>query len=439
VDVAGDVFVGDAGNNRIRKLPRAGTISTVAGNGAAGFSGDGGPATSATLYSPDGVAVDAGGDIFIADPLNNRIRKVTPAGTISTLAGSGTAGFNGDGGPATSAELNSPEGVAVDGAGDVFIADTHNLRIRKVTPAGTISTVAGSGTQGFSGDGGPATSAELNYPSGIAVDGSGNLFIADSGNQRIRKLTPIASPAPSINSGGVLNSASYASGAVAPGSIAAVFGSFPVTSPAMASGAPWPTSLGGLSVQFGATSAPLYYASGSQTNLQVPWELSGQTQTMISAAANGQTGAAQTVSLASFAPGIFSMNGQGTGQGAIVDAITGRLLDSFNPAVAGSTYVSIYCTGLGPVTNQPASGAASPSNPLAKTTTTPIVGIGNIGAQVLFSGLAPGFVGEYQVNALVPAGVTPGNSVPVSISIGGVYSNTVTIAVQCSGVCPVNP
>jgi uncharacterized protein (TIGR03437 family) len=192
-------------------------------------------------------------------------------------------------------------------------------------------------------------------------------------------------------------------------------------------------------VQFGATQAPLYYASGSQTNLQVPWELSGQTQTTISAVANGQTGAAQTVSLANFAPGIFSMNGQGTGQGAIVDAITGRLLDSSNPAVAGSTYVSIYCTGLGPVTNQPASGAASPSNPLAKTTTTPIVGIGNIGAQVLFSGLAPGFVGEYQVNALVPPGVAPGNSVPVSISIGGVYSNTVTIAVQCSGVCPLTP
>jgi uncharacterized protein (TIGR03437 family) len=327
----------------------------------------------------------------------------------------------------------------VDGAGNLFIAEQLNHRVRKVTPAGTISTLAGTGTPGFSGDGGLATLAELNYPAAVAMDGAGNLFIADMHNYRVRKLTPVTSSAPSINAGGILNSASYASGAVAPGSIAAVFGRFPVTSPAMAPGAPWPTSLGGLSVQFGATQAPLYYASGSQTNLQVPWELSGQTQTTISAVANGQTGAAQTVSLANFAPGIFSMNGQGTGQGAIVDAITGRLLDSSNPAVAGSTYVSIYCTGLGPVTNQPASGAASPSNPLAKTTTTPIVGIGNIGAQVLFSGLAPGFVGEYQVNALVPPGVAPGNSVPVSISIGGVYSNTVTIAVQCSGVCPLTP
>jgi len=245
--------------------------------------------------------------------------------------------------------------------------------------------------------------------------------------------------APSISSGGVANAASYATGAVAPGSIAAVFGSFPVTSPSTAPGAPWPTSLGGLSVQFDTTQAPLYYASGSQVNLQVPWEVSGQTQTTINATSNGQVGAAQTVSLATYAPGIFSMNGQGTGQGAIVDAISGRLLDPSNPAIAGSTYVSIYCTGLGPVTNQPASGAASPSNPLAKTTTTPIVGIGNTGSQVLFAGLAPGFVGEYQVNALVPAGVTPGNAVPVVVSIGGVYSNTVTIAVQAAAASNPQP
>jgi len=238
--------------------------------------------------------------------------------------------------------------------------------------------------------------------------------------------------APSINSGGVLNAASYAPEAVAPGSIAAVFGSFPVASPAMTPGTPWPISLGGLSVQFGAMQAPLYYASGSQANLQVPWELSGQTQTTISATANGQRGAAQTVSLATYSPGIFSMNGQGTGQGAIVDAISGQLLNSTNPAIAGSTYVSIYCTGLGPVTNQPATGAASPSNPLASTPINPTVMIGGVQAQVLFSGLAPGFVGEYQVNALVPAGVSPGNSVPVVIYIGGVYSNTVTIAVAAS-------
>ena len=258
----------------------------------------------------------------------------------------------------------------------------------------------------------------------IIVPDAGDLWVLDA-------TAGLGLPsAPSISSGGVVNAASYAPSAVAPGSIAAVFGSYPVTSPVIAPDAPWPTSLGGLSVEFGTTQAPLYYASGSQVNLQVPWELSGQTQTTISATANGESGAAQTVNLATYAPGIFSMNGQGTGQGAIIDAISGRLLDSSNPAIAGSTYVSIYCTGLGPVTNQPASGSASPSNPLASTPTNPTVMIGGVQAQVLFSGLAPGFVGEYQVNALVPAAAATGTAVPVAMAIGGVTSNTVTIAVQ---------
>jgi uncharacterized protein (TIGR03437 family) len=253
----------------------------------------------------------------------------------------------------------------------------------------------------------------------------------NNGSYTIWLASMATTTGPSISSGGVLNAASSAVGApVAPGGIVAVYGSYPLASSATAQGAPWPTSLGGLSVQFDTTQAPLYYASGSQVNLQVPWELSGQTQTTISAAAGGQRGAAQMVNLASYSPGIFSMNGQGTGQGAIVDAISGRLLDSSNPAIAGSTYVSIYCTGLGPVTNQPATGSASPSNPLAATPTNPTVTIGGVQAQVLFSGLAPGFVGEYQVNAQVPLGSATGNAVPVTLSIGGVTSNTVTIAVQ---------
>jgi hypothetical protein len=190
VDAGGDVFLADSANNRIRKLTPAGTISTLAGNGTAGFSGDGGPATSAALNSPFGVAVDAGGDVFLADYRNQRLRKVTPAGTISTFAGNGTQGFSGDGGPATGAQLNGPFGVAVDAGGDVFLAESGNQRIRKVTPAGTISTIAGNGTQGFSGDGGPATRAQLFNPEGIAVDASGDIFIADSGNNRLRKVTP---------------------------------------------------------------------------------------------------------------------------------------------------------------------------------------------------------------------------------------------------------
>jgi uncharacterized protein (TIGR03437 family) len=190
VDAAGNLFIGDFENNRVRKVTPAGIISTVAGNGTHGFSGDGGPATSAELYTPSGVAVDAAGNLFIADTNNCRIRKVTPEGTISTVAGNGTRGYSGDFGPATSAELHFPSGVAVDGAGNLFIGDTNNSRIRKVTPQGTISTVAGSGTAGFKGDGGPATLAELYAPNGVAVDDTGDLFIADTTNSRIRIVTP---------------------------------------------------------------------------------------------------------------------------------------------------------------------------------------------------------------------------------------------------------
>ena len=165
------------------------TISTIAGTGTSGFSGDGGAATAAELDSPWGVALDGAGNFYIADTDNQRIRKVDSTGTISTIAGTGTSGFSGDGGPATAAQLDSPSGIAPDGAGNLYIADTDNQRIRKVDSTGTISTIAGTGTSGFSGDGGPATAAQLDSPSGIAPDGAGNLYIADWGNDRIRLLT----------------------------------------------------------------------------------------------------------------------------------------------------------------------------------------------------------------------------------------------------------
>jgi sugar lactone lactonase YvrE len=190
VDAAGNLFIADTLNNRIRKVTPAGIISTVAGTGTSGFSGDGGPATSAQLAFPGGVAVDAAGNLFIADTENDCIRKVAPAGIISTVAGTGTAGFSGDGGPAAFAKLNVPVGVSVDAAGNLFIADTFNNRIRKVIPAGTISTAAGTGTSGFSGDDGPAASAQLAFPGSVVVDAAGNLFIADTFNNRIRKVTP---------------------------------------------------------------------------------------------------------------------------------------------------------------------------------------------------------------------------------------------------------
>jgi hypothetical protein len=164
-------------------------ISTLAGDGTFGFSGDGGPATAAQLNGPIGVAVAADGGILIADYLNSRVRRVSPTGTITTIAGSGTYGFSGDGGPATAAQLTWPSGVAAT-AGGLLIADPNNERVRRVSPDGTITTIAGTGTHGFSGDGGPATAAQLALPTGVAATADGGLLIADQNNERVRRVSP---------------------------------------------------------------------------------------------------------------------------------------------------------------------------------------------------------------------------------------------------------
>ena len=191
-DTSGNVFIADSLNSVIRKIDTQGIITTVAGRypGAGGYSGDGGPAVRATLSQPGGLAVDAYGNLFIADTLNHAVRKVSSRGTITTIAGNGNPGYSGDGGRAANASLNGPAGVAVDASGNLFIADRNNHVIRKVTSSGVISTIVGTGpgSDGFFGDGGLATAAKLNSPVGVAIDSTGNLLIADYGNSIVRKV-----------------------------------------------------------------------------------------------------------------------------------------------------------------------------------------------------------------------------------------------------------
>ncbi len=188
IDGAGNVYIADTRNNRVRRIDPDGIIDEFAGDGTAGFGGDGGAAVDAQLKGPNGAAVDRSGNVYIADTRNHRIRKVDAAGNISTIAGTGAAGFGGDGGAAAAAQLNNPYGVAADGGGNIYIADTGNHRIRKIDADGNISTVAGTGTAGYSGDGGAAAAAQLNSPYGVAADAAGNVYIADSGNDRIRRV-----------------------------------------------------------------------------------------------------------------------------------------------------------------------------------------------------------------------------------------------------------
>jgi sugar lactone lactonase YvrE len=188
LDASGNVYFADTMNNRIRKIDSNGIIATVAGNGVWGFSGDGGMATAAQLNYPRGIAVDAAGNLYVSDTQNHRIRRVNSSGIITSLAGNGTAGYGGDGGPAATALINTPGGIAVDSSGNIYFADTNNHRIRRIAPNGTITTLAGTGAKGFSGDGSAATGALLNTPAGVAVDSRGQVYIADTANNRIRQV-----------------------------------------------------------------------------------------------------------------------------------------------------------------------------------------------------------------------------------------------------------
>jgi sugar lactone lactonase YvrE len=184
VDREGNIIVADSRNNRVRKIAPDGTVSTIAGSGSQGFAD--GPGASAQFNYPTGVAVDGVGNIIVADSDNHRVRKIAPDSTVSTLAGSGRAGFAD--GPGAAAQLNGPKGVAVDCEGNIIVADSCNNRVRKIAPNGTVSTLAGSGSQGFAD--GPGASAQFDYPTGVAVDCAGDIIVTDYGNHRVRKIAP---------------------------------------------------------------------------------------------------------------------------------------------------------------------------------------------------------------------------------------------------------
>ena len=238
-----------------------------------------------------------------------------------------------------------------------------------------------------------------------------------------------------INAGGVVNAASYTA-PVSPGSIASAFGTYAVPSVSLATKVPLPLSLQGLSLQFAnGELAPLFFDSNSQVNFQVPWDVTSQTT--LAAILNGTSSTAQTVAIAPFSPGIFSLNAEGSGPGAILDS-SYRLVNSANAAIPGVTYILIYCTGLGVVSDPPPAGSPALSHPLSQTATKPVVTIGGVQATVQFSGLAPGYVGLYQVNVQVPGNTPVGPAEPVVITIGGAKSNTVTVPVSNLSTEPFN-
>jgi uncharacterized protein (TIGR03437 family) len=519
VDHLGDLFT--TSGAFVLELPAGGTVTTglvttIAGNGASpNFGGDNGPATAAELYSPSSVVMDSSGNWYIADTSNNRIRKVTPAGVISTIAGTGTAGATGDNGPATAALLNAPRGLAIDIFGNLYVADSGNNEVRKITPAGLITqvaatlnnplsvatdaqgsvyiadsgdnqivkvtatgtttgttsilasidgpqavavdssgnvlvadstqiwtitpagvatsliaalqspsgiavasdgslliaepganlilqwtasgslaTIAGTGTAGFTGDGGPALSAELNGPAGIGIGANGTLWLADTGNNRIRSLTPSVAPVTAPLT--VVNAASLAAGPIAPSEIVTVFGSgFDATK---------------TQLLFNGAAATLFYTSATQINALAPASLSANSSSMVSVVANGTPVAESSTPVVSAAPGVFT-TGSGTGEAAANNQ-DGSINSASNPAARG-TIVSFYATGQG-----------SSIGPVNLT-------IGDYPAQLLYAGPAPGFAGLMQINARIPTGFLAPGIQPVVLSIGGATSQAgVTIAID---------
>ena len=321
IDRNGNLFVADRVNFRIRRIDGStGIITTVAGTGFQGFSGDGGPAIAAALNAPSGIAVDAAGNLYISDTQNQRIRRVSTDGIITTMAGNGTTGFSGDGGQATGAVLNLafPGTLSIDAAGDLFFVDRNNHRIRKITlSTGVITTVAGTGVAGFNGDGTDPTGTFLNAPSSVAFDAAGNLVIADSNNNRIRRVRP----ASSVRALATVSAASYVTATgLAAEAIGAAFGVNLATAAAPASTLPLPFALEGTTVRVRDSLsverlAPLFYVSAGQVNYLIPNGTANglATITITNGAGEVSTG---TVAISTVAPGLFSYNGTGEGVAA---------------------------------------------------------------------------------------------------------------------------
>lgn len=423
VDPSGNLYFSDSSNQRIRRVGAEGTITTIAGNGLDGFSGDGNFAINAAMSIPLGLARDQSGNIYFADANNNRIRRIATSGIISTVAGDGIGRFGGDGGLATSASLNIPSDVSVDFSGNLYIADSGNNRVRKIDVAGIMTTVAGTGTDGFSGDGGPASLAVLNFPWGVTTSAAGGVYISDRVNSRIRLISGAPQGPPALSDGTAVNGASFLRNVpIAPGAIVTVFGSNLAGAAASAAGPPYPLVLGDTSVTLNGISAPLFYVSPGQINAQAPFELG--TGTALLQVRRGTTmSPTGFTTVANVSPGIFIMD-QVTSQGAILHA-NFSLVGTGNPARTGETLL-VYATGLGPLQTPVRSGDGSPA---ANTIFQSVVRIGGQFSAVSYSGLAPGFAGLYQLNVVVPPGLTAGNQT-IQITINGFLSNVATVAVQ---------
>lgn len=387
-DRQGNLYIADAGNNRIRIVSN-GVIRTFAGepSGLPGFAGDNGPAAAASFDYPIALAIDDAGNVYVSDYLNNRIRRIAAnGGTITTYAGTGTAGAGGDGGLAAQAQFYLPAGLAFDSNRNLYVADLLNSRIRVIAANGVVRTIAGTGARADFGDGGPALAAALAGPRDLAVDAGGNVYFSDQDNQRVRKLSPS-----SINIRTVVNAASGVAGPIAPGEAITIYG------PQL-----------GDQISFDGFPAVVIYSSATQVNAIVPVDIAGRTLTQLRVQHPDFGSDIFTLTVRDAAPGLFSINGSGGGQGAIVNQ-DGTVNSTSNPAPRGSI-IAIYGTGQGTLNNA-------------------TVRIEGVQAEVLFAGqTAPGL---YQVNARIPDTAFASSGAPVELTVGSFAAQPgITVAIR---------
>jgi uncharacterized protein (TIGR03437 family) len=474
VDAAGNLYIADTGNCRIRKVTPAGVISTIAGDGTANYSGDGGSASAAELSYPEALTLDSAGNLYVADSWNYRVREITTGGKIQLVAGNGSYGPFGDNGLATAASLGLIQSLAIDTAGNLYLSDAYNHVVRKVAPGGNISTVVGGGF-GSAVDGGAATGATLKFPKGIAIDAQGNLLIADSQNERIRKVSSgvIGTIAGSGTAGfagdsgaatvGQLNSpygiaagiggalvlsdlwnyrvrsvggtpvpptilgvASTADGqpAIAPGAFASIYGAnlAPIAADWGASikNSQLPTQIGGVSVMVGGKPAYMQYINSTQINVVVPSLSAGAVPVQVTNA--GLTSTLFNAIAQVYSPEFFLWGQYAAALHADYSpcATNGQISGVTTTPAKPGEWVTLWGTGFGP-TGTP-QGALTPSDKLY--TTVPVtVTVGGVNATV-YGGTAvssPGFAGLYQIGVQIPASLANGDAV-VRATIGGVQS-----------------
>jgi uncharacterized protein (TIGR03437 family) len=433
LDSAGNLYIADTGNNRIRKVNfTANTIVTVAGSGTLGFSGDGFPAINAELNAPRGIAFDAAGNLYIADSGNHRIRMVSAATkNITTVVGNGNLGYNGDNIAPTSAALNYPLGVDLDAAGNIFIADSQNFRIRMVSN-NIITTIAGSGQPGWGGDGEYATIGLMSFPSDVLVDRStGNVYVADTGNNVVRLLIKATAPIgpPLISPGGVIGASQFGQfKAVAPGSWIEIYGSsLALDSRSWRStdfqGVNAPQMLDGTSVSIGGQPAFVEFIGGGQLNVQVPSNIGTGPQRVV-VTTSVASSVPYVVSVSPLEPGLYAPSFTNVGGQQYVWALLPDGSIALPPgAVAGVTSrqakpgetIVMFGVGFGPVTPSiPAGQIVQQATPLAEPFH---IFFGGAPATVSFAGLASGAVGLYQFNVVVP-NVGNGDAIPLTFTLG---------------------